>query len=62
MKTITITISEKKLKGIINQAFRKGESWGVTYSSWFTPEKEDTAKARQEAIKRGFEIVNEPDL
>ena len=57
-----ITITEKKFKGIINQAFRKGESWGVTYSNWFTPTKEDTDKKRMEAINRGFEIVNEPDL
>ena len=54
-----ITISEKKFKGIVNQAFRKGESWGCTYQGWFTPTKEDTEKRRKEALDRAYEIVQD---
>ena len=53
----TITISKKKFEGIIRQAFRKGERWGVAYSTWFYPTKEATKKEQDEAIKRGYEIV-----
>ena len=56
-----IEISERKLRGIINQAFRKGQNWGETYSGWFTPTKKDTSKKRKEAIKRAFEIIEEPE-
>lgn len=54
-----ITISKRKFEGIIRQAFRKGEHWGTTYSTWFTPTKEDTKKRQDEAIKRGYEIAND---
>jgi hypothetical protein len=36
---------------IIRAAFKKGEVWGVTYSTWFQPSKEDTERKIQEAIK-----------
>ena len=36
---------------IIRKAFLDGEQWGVTYSGWFAPSKEDTEKKVQETIK-----------
>jgi hypothetical protein len=39
------------IEEIIRAAFFAGESWGVTYSTWFTPSKEDTERKIQEAIK-----------
>jgi len=38
---------EKELDYIIKKAFTAGESWGVTYSRWFVPNKKD----RKEKIK-----------
>jgi len=36
---------------IIRKAFLDGESWGVTYSTWFIPTKADTEEKVQESIK-----------
>lgn len=40
MKTYHIT--EEKLNEILRTAFKNGELWGVTYSTWFTPDDDDT--------------------
>ena len=32
-----IIIDREKFEKLIDEAFKKGESWGVTYSTWFTP-------------------------
>lgn len=37
---------------IIRKAFAAGESWGVCYSTWFIPTKEDTEERIQAAIKK----------
>jgi hypothetical protein len=46
-----------EIEDIIRKAFNAGETWGVTYSGWFTPSKEDTERKIQEAIKE----ITEPD-
>ena len=43
------------IEEIIRKAFEKGETWGVTYSGWFSPSKEATEKKIQDAIN---EILN----
>lgn len=50
--------SEKKegIDRIIELAFKKGESWGVTYSTWFTPAEADTL----EKIKEAQQELNPP--
>jgi hypothetical protein len=35
----------------IKKAFKAGEEWGVTYSTWFTPTEEDTEEKIKETIK-----------
>jgi len=37
-----VEITQETLDNIIAVAFKKGELWGVTYSTWFTPTAEDT--------------------
>lgn len=41
MKKIEIT--QETLNNIVAVAFKSGELWGVTYSTWFSPTDEDTA-------------------
>lgn len=56
-----VVLTDKKFKGAINQAFRKGESWGVTYSTWFTPTEVDKDAKREEAITKAYKIVNDKE-
>jgi len=44
------------IEEIIRKAFKKGESWGVTYSTWFTPSEGDTEEEINKAIE---EIMSE---
>ena len=37
-----LNITEKQFKDAIEKAFKEGESWGITYSTWFTPTEMDT--------------------
>jgi hypothetical protein len=43
-------VKDENLEFIIRKAFKKGEFWGVTYSTWFTPSKADTEKQIKKAI------------
>ena len=36
--------------GLIKLAFIEGQQWGVTYSTWFAPTKDDHNKKMEEAI------------
>lgn len=38
----TLTLTQEQLNSIIAVAFKRGEIWGVTYSTWFTPTEADT--------------------
>lgn len=40
MKKIELT--QEQLNAIIAVAFKSGEIWGVTHSTWFTPTEADT--------------------
>lgn len=46
MKTEQMTEEEI----IIRKAFARGENWGVTYSTWFSPSESDTEEQVQKAI------------
>ena len=37
-----ISLTKEQLDSIIAVAFKRGQIWGVTYSTWFTPTDEDT--------------------
>lgn len=52
-----ITITKEQFEKAIKDAFKKGESWGVCYSTWFTPTEEDTKEKIDIAIKVAFSIV-----
>jgi hypothetical protein len=51
-------MNKEEIKSIIRIAFKKGEAWGVTYYTWFTPEKEDTEKRINETINDIFDMFN----
>jgi len=40
-----------ELKDILFMAFKAGENWGVTYSTWFIPDEGDDKKKFEEWIK-----------
>jgi len=46
-----LKVSSELLKQIITNAFCEGQSWGVTYSTWFTP----TTKDHNEKIKAAID-------
>lgn len=52
-----IKITKEQFEKAIEAAFKKGESWGVTYSTWFTPTEEDTKSKIEEAKKKAFSII-----
>lgn len=54
-----ITITKEQFEKVIEDAFKKGESWGVCYSTWFTPTEEDTKGKIDIAIKEAFSIITE---
>jgi len=43
-------LSKENIERIVTRAFRHGEDWGVTYSTWFTPTKERTEKQIKRSI------------
>lgn len=45
-----ITITKEQFNKAIEVAFKKGESWGVCYSTWFTPTEFDT-KCKIETVQ-----------
>ena len=54
-----ITITKEQFEKAIKDAFKKGESWGVCYSTWFTPTEEDEKAKIDIAIKVAFSIITE---
>ena len=38
-----ITFTKEQVQQMMMEAFIKGENWGVTYSTWFTPTEEEKA-------------------
>ena len=54
-----ITITKEQFEKAIEDAFKKGESWGVCYSTWFIPKEEDTKDKIDIAKKVAFSIVTE---
>lgn len=56
-----ITITKEQFEKAIEAAFKKGESWGVCYSTWFIPSESDTKDKIDECIKRCKDIVSIPD-
>lgn len=52
-----ITITKEQFDKAIEKAFKKGESWGVTYSTWFTPTEEDTKAKIEDANKKAMSII-----
>lgn len=53
----TYKIDDEKLAKIVRTAFGAGEQWGNTYSSWFTPTKEENEKKIREATTKAKRIV-----
>lgn len=54
-----ITITKEQFEKAIEDAFKKGESWGVCYSTWFTPTETDTKEKIDIAKTVAFSIVME---
>jgi hypothetical protein len=44
-------ISKDEVKYLMKKAFECGEQWGVTYSTWFTPTKEQTVEQLNELFR-----------
>jgi len=38
-----IKFTQEEVQQMMMQAFVKGENWGVTYSTWFIPTKQECA-------------------
>lgn len=55
MKTYTLT--EEQLQQVILKAFSKGENWGVTYSTWFTPDEDDSNAQFTDALNEVKELL-----
>ncbi len=56
-EVILLSDVERIIKNIYIKAFKDGENWGVTYSTWFNPSKEDTEKRIKEYAKKiGIEL------
>ena len=56
-----IIIDREKFEKLIEEIFKKGESWGVTYSTWFTPTEEDNKEKINEAKKSALKKCGVPD-
>ena len=54
-----ITITKEQFEKAIEDVFKQGESWGVCYSTWFTPKEADTKEKIDIAKKVAFSIVTE---
>lgn len=50
-----------KLEKLFRIAFQKGENFGVTYSTWFEPTKEDREEAIQKAMEEAFDTTPDPE-
>ena len=46
--------AEARVVAILRRVFHAGEQWGVTYSTWFTPSKEDSEREANIAISRAL--------
>lgn len=58
----TQNLSIEQIRQIIQMSFKAGENWGVTYSTWFTPTKQDTREKIEgiaKKIKDGLGIETE---
>jgi hypothetical protein len=51
-------MTTQELEELFREAFKAGELWGVTYSTWFVPSVEDTAEAMTRAMKEVLEKLN----
>lgn len=38
------TFTDKEVREIMIKCFVKGETWGVTYGGWFSPEQKECAE------------------
>lgn len=52
-----ITITNDQLMDIILTAFKDGEQWGVTYSTWFLPTEKATNEQISETTKKARVIL-----
>ena len=57
-----IPITNKEFDDAIRDAFKAGENWGVTYSTWFTPKESETTAKQEEEIKRAREKLSSPNV
>lgn len=46
------TLTKEEIIAIAKFAFKSGENWGVTYSGWFTPTKEDQEERINGIVKQ----------
>lgn len=47
--------TKEEIEDIIRKAFKAGEQWGVTYSTWFIPTKAGTEEKIQEVVTEVFQ-------
>ena len=50
-------MNNELIEKIVRSAFKKGENWGVCYSTWFTPSKEETNQQIKIAINNAKRMV-----
>jgi hypothetical protein len=53
-----IILSKQELDKLIETAFKAGENWGVTYSTWFVPTVADTKEKTDAAKAEAYKTLN----
>ena len=51
-------ITKEQFNQTIRKAFESGETWGVTYSTWFTPSEKNTEDKKDEAVKEAYNSLS----
>jgi hypothetical protein len=58
-----ITLTKEELNAMLLKAFSKGEAWGVTYSTWFSPtEEENTLRASTDCLQVYVDALSKQEL
>lgn len=52
-----LCLTDEKLERAFRKMFSMGEAWAVTYTTWFSPSKEDTEAKVKSAVRKARRIV-----
>lgn len=55
-------LTEKMLNHIVTRAFKAGESWAVTYSTWWTPDEHEQKQEVDNAIGKAKRYLKRKEV